>query len=177
MTIHTATRRPIARRFILPAAAGALAVAAVAGAGAWRVTHSGTAKSVVAPVAQVQQAQPQQRAIQAAAVPAPLGRLSGGPALDNSLVLVGSASQAASTQQAIDQADAIRVQMGLAPLNASVVVSPSDQQGIDAANAIRAAMGVPPLAAAGESYASRIQDENTLRASLGLAPIALVDLR
>jgi hypothetical protein len=175
MTIHTATRRPIARRFILPAAAGALAVAAVAGAGAWRMTHSGTAKSVLAPVAQVQQAQ--QRAVQAAAVPAPLGRLSGGPALDNSLVLVGSASQAASTQQGIDQADAIRVQMGLAPLNASVVVSPSDQQGIDAANAIRAAMGVPPLAAAGESYAGIIQDENTLRASLGLAPIALVDLR
>ncbi|HZU77467.1 MAG TPA: hypothetical protein VFA70_11935 [Dehalococcoidia bacterium] len=175
MATYTGSHRTFSRRFVLPAAAAALAVAAVAGAGAWRVTHSGTAKSVLAPVAQVQQAR--QSAVQAAAVPAPLGRLSGGPALDNSLVLVGSASQAASTQQAIDQADAIRAELGLAPLHASVVVSPSDQQGIDAANAIRAAMGVPPLAAAGESYASRIQDENTLRASLGLAPIALVDLR
>jgi hypothetical protein len=150
MATYTGTPRTISRRFILPAAAATLAVAAVAGAGAWRATHSGTTKSAVTTVASVQQAQPQQSAVQAAAVPAPFGRVGGGSAVDNSLVLVASDAQASAVQQGIDQADAIRFSMGLAPLNASVVVTTREtadftRQAIDAANVIRASLGVPPI--------------------------------
>jgi hypothetical protein len=115
--------------------------------------------------------------VRAAAVPAAFGSVVGGPVVDKSLVLVGSDTQAASEQQGIDQAGAIRAQMGLAPLSASVVVSPSEQQGTDAADAIRAALGLSPLEISGERYATTIDDETMLRDSMGLVPLTLVDLR
>ena len=180
MATYTGTRRTNSRRFLLNAAVAALTVAAVAGA--WRLTHNGATRRAVTTAAQEQHAQPQHSVVQAVAVPAPLGRVGGGPALDNVLVLAASAPQATAAEHGIEQADAIRLTQGLAPLNATVVVAAEDQpswvrQGITEANAIRATLGVPPLAAPGESDASIIADENTLRASLGLAQITLIDLR
>ena len=150
MVGYTSTRKAISRQFLFSAAAVALAVAVVASTGTWHLTHSGTRKSAIAMTAQVQQVQPQQDAVQGVAAPAPVDRTNSGSALDNSLVLVGSNSQAASVEQDIDQANALRSTMALTPLNVTVVVTSeqpyAEPQAIDAANALRNEISVPPLA-------------------------------
>jgi phosphopantetheine adenylyltransferase len=73
------------------------------------------------------------------------------------LILVASADQAATVEQGISQADEIRAQTGLPPLNSTVITVAAD---FSAETAVRALM-----------------DENTTRAALGLPQIEVVDLR
>ena len=73
------------------------------------------------------------------------------------LILVASADQAANVEQGISEADEIRAQMGLPPLNSTVIPVAAD---FPAETAVRALM-----------------DENITRAALGLPQIDVVDLR
>ena len=73
------------------------------------------------------------------------------------LILVASADQAANVERGISEADEIRAQTGVPPLNSTVIPVAAD---FPAETAVRA-----------------IIDENTTRAALGLPQIEVVDLR
>jgi len=73
------------------------------------------------------------------------------------LILVASADQAANVERGISEADEIRAQTGVPPLNSTVIPVAAD---FPAETAVRALI-----------------DENTTRAALGLPQIEVVDLR
>ena len=131
--------------------AAALSVAAVVGANVWLGANGHAVRSAVTTSAPLQQAQPQQAAVQAEAAPVLVDSVSGRPVQDASVVLVDSDALAASAEQSLDQADALRATLGLTAINASIVLATGEQtistvQAIDAADALRAQWAAPPLA-------------------------------
>src|SRR5258708_2112555 len=102
-------------------------------------------------------AEPQRSNAPASGLPARIGAVSGLPSSQGPFVyIVRSAEQASMLQQGIDEGDGIRYQMGLAPLDATVVqIDP----------------GTP------EAMLRTVADLNAVRYTLGLPDVQVVDLR
>jgi hypothetical protein len=151
MARDSETQRPGSWRQLLLVGTAVLAVGLATGVSVWQVgRHDPRGRSASRVQQRVQPAPPQDGAVQAAAVPVPVGSVTARPVADPTLVLVASDTQAANAQQNIAEADALLAMQGLPPLNASIVVAaaePTDglQQGIGAANAICVARALPPL--------------------------------
>lgn len=138
-------------RQLLLVGTAVLAVALATGVSVWQVgLHDQRGRSARLVQQRVQQAPPQEGAVQAAAVPVPVASGTAGLVADPSVVLVATDGEVATAQQRIAQADAFLTMQGRPPLNDRIVVASAEQtdtvqQGIDAANAFRVAQAMPPL--------------------------------
>jgi cytoskeletal protein RodZ len=158
MATYTGGKRAVShQRMVLVAWGAAFALAVLTGVGGWQLGVHSRGSHEAAPAAQQVTTAAQQSA-PVSEVPAvsgsivPVARTE--PA---SLILVGSAEQASQVQRGISEADEIRAQTGVPPLNSTVLQVEEAEQ---ANAAVRA-----------------VADENSLRVTLGLPEIKLVDLR